>query len=176
MNADTYQELAARTLNSEPDFELSEHQHALLLYGLMLGSSAAVLVDYLKKAIFHQHGLDYTELERHLANCQAQLDKFEHEIGPSSTSQALPQISSEKFKFLWCILGLLGEAGEAAENILAEQPQELGKELGDVQWYLAGLATIADLKLSDIMGHNIDKLKKRYPEGFRVEDSRGRKD
>ena len=42
----------------------------------------------------------------------------------------------------------------------------LAKELGDIAWYLAEAATALDMDLEDILQANIEKLKKRYPEGF----------
>ena len=44
--------------------------------------------------------------------------------------------------------------------------EKLAKELGDIAWYLAEAATALDMPLEDILQANIDKLKKRYPEGF----------
>ena len=45
------------------------------------------------------------------------------------------------------------------------------KELGDIAWYLAEAATALDLNLEDILEANIEKLKKRYPEGFDIHRS-----
>jgi NTP pyrophosphatase (non-canonical NTP hydrolase) len=69
-------------------------------------------------------------------------------------------------------LGLCGEAGEAAEKIkkairddggvlTAERRAALAAELGDVLWYLAQLATEADLELDEIAHANLDKLLSR---------------
>ena len=44
--------------------------------------------------------------------------------------------------------------------------ERLAKELGDIAWYLAEAATALDLSLEQILQANIDKLKKRYPDGF----------
>jgi NTP pyrophosphatase (non-canonical NTP hydrolase) len=44
--------------------------------------------------------------------------------------------------------------------------EHLAKELGDIAWYLAQAATALEIPLEDIMQANIDKLKKRYSEGF----------
>ncbi|MDE7221344.1 MAG: hypothetical protein K2O45_17305 [Oscillospiraceae bacterium] len=49
--------------------------------------------------------------------------------------------------------------------------QHLAKELGDIAWYLAEAATALEIPLKDIFQSNIDKLKKRYPEGFEVKKS-----
>ena len=71
------------------------------------------------------------------------------------------------------VMGLCGEAGEAIDIVkkwLAHghelDREHLAKELGDIAWYLAEAATALDLSLDDILQANIDKLKKRYPEGF----------
>lgn len=71
------------------------------------------------------------------------------------------------------VMGLCGEAGEAIDIVkkwLAHGHEldrgHLAKELGDIAWYLAEAATALDLSLDDILQANIDKLKKRYPEGF----------
>ena len=73
----------------------------------------------------------------------------------------------------WNALGLAGEAGEVAEIIKkgvfhnhGVDRAKLGKELGDVLWYVAALATEFGLSLSGIAQANIDKLKERYPDGY----------
>ena len=47
----------------------------------------------------------------------------------------------------------------------------MAKELGDIAWYLAEAATALEIPLDDIFQANIDKLKKRYPEGFDIQKS-----
>lgn len=78
-------------------------------------------------------------------------------------------------------LGLTGESGEVADIMkkAAFQGHELdvehlAKELGDICWYLAETATAIGYALEDIMQMNIDKLKKRYPDGFSAERSQNR--
>ena len=39
-------------------------------------------------------------------------------------------------------------------------------ELGDVAWYLAETAAALDVDLETVLERNIEKLKRRYPEGF----------
>jgi NTP pyrophosphatase (non-canonical NTP hydrolase) len=75
-------------------------------------------------------------------------------------------------------LGLAGEAGEFA-NLVKKMtahghkfdPTALKDELGDVLWYLAEAATAAGLSLDEIASENVDKLLKRYPDGFSEADS-----
>lgn len=78
-------------------------------------------------------------------------------------------------------LGLCGESGEVADLVKKAtfQGHELdvehvAKELGDVAWYLAVSATAIGVDLETIMKMNIDKLRKRYPDGFSSERSQHR--
>ncbi|MBQ7379309.1 MAG: nucleoside triphosphate pyrophosphohydrolase family protein [Clostridia bacterium] len=71
------------------------------------------------------------------------------------------------------VMGLCGESGEAIDIVKKWMAQgheldkeHLAKELGDIAWYLAEAATALDVQLEEIFQANIDKLKKRYPEGF----------
>lgn len=80
---------------------------------------------------------------------------------------------SEKDVLINGVMGLCGESGEAIDIVkkwLAQghalDREKLAKELGDICWYLAETATALGLDLEDIMAANIEKLKKRYPEGF----------
>ena len=76
------------------------------------------------------------------------------------------------------VMGLCGESGEAIDIVkkwLAQghalDREKLAKELGDVAWYLAETAYALDIPLEDILRGNIEKLAKRYPEGFAAERS-----
>lgn len=85
---------------------------------------------------------------------------------------------SEKDILINGVMGLCGESGEAIDIVkkwLAQghelDREKLKKELGDICWYLAETATALDCDLEDIMAANIEKLQKRYPEGFDTEKS-----
>lgn len=76
------------------------------------------------------------------------------------------------------VMGLCGESGEAIDIVkkwLAHghelDREHLIKELGDVAWYLAEAATALDVPLEEVLRANIDKLKKRYPDGFETKRS-----
>ena len=71
------------------------------------------------------------------------------------------------------VMGLCGEAGEAIDIVkkwLAQghelDRERLAGELGDIAWYLAEAATALELPLEEIFSRNIEKLRRRYPEGF----------
>jgi len=76
------------------------------------------------------------------------------------------------------VMGLCGESGEAIDIVkkwLAQghelDREKLAKELEDIAWYLAETAWALGIPLEDILRANIDKLRKRYPQGFAVENS-----
>ncbi|MEI7479827.1 MAG: nucleoside triphosphate pyrophosphohydrolase family protein, partial [Actinomycetes bacterium] len=80
-------------------------------------------------------------------------------------------------------MGLAGETGELIDLLKKWighghelNLNEVEKELGDILWYVAEIATTLDLRLYEIAEKNEDKLKERYPEGFSVEDSVKRAD
>lgn len=76
------------------------------------------------------------------------------------------------------VMGLCGESGEAIDIVKKWfahghelDTEHFKKELGDIAWYLAEAATAIGVNLEDILNANIEKLKKRYPEGFEKERS-----
>jgi NTP pyrophosphatase (non-canonical NTP hydrolase) len=81
-------------------------------------------------------------------------------------------------------LGLNGEAGEIADHIkkvmfhghpLDEATRDkIAKEIGDILWYCAMGARGIGVPLSEIARMNVEKLKKRYPEGFSTDRSLNR--
>lgn len=85
---------------------------------------------------------------------------------------------SEKDMLINGVMGLCGESGEVIDIVKKHiahnhelDKDHLAKELGDVAWYLAETATALGYSLEDIFKMNIDKLKKRYPDGFDSEKS-----
>ena len=90
----------------------------------------------------------------------------------------LNQYKKKKDILINGVMGLCGEAGEAIDIVKKHLAQgheldreHLIKELGDIAWYLAETATALDVSLEEVLQGNIKKLKKRYPEGFSVQDS-----
>jgi len=77
-------------------------------------------------------------------------------------------------------LGVVGEAGDVAgciKKILFhdnDQREGVRENLGDVMWYVAMICNFYGWKLEDVLNENIEKLRKRYPQGFTEKDaSRG---
>lgn len=76
------------------------------------------------------------------------------------------------------VMGLCGESGEAIDLVKKHRMQghaldreKFIAELGDIAWYLAEAATALDVELETVFKANIEKLQKRYPEGFSAEKS-----
>ena len=78
--------------------------------------------------------------------------------------------------FSYPALGLMGEAGEVADKlkkvirdnggVLTDPVRDaVAKEIGDVLWYVAVLASEMDYNLNDIAQINIDKLASRQQRG-----------
>lgn len=91
--------------------------------------------------------------------------------------QALAQRTSstetKPDKLLNGLMGLNGEAGECIDVLKKYyfqghelDEQKLVDEISDVLWYCAELAAGLGVGLGDIARHNIDKLVRRYPDGF----------
>lgn len=74
------------------------------------------------------------------------------------------------------LMGLNGESGEAIDILKKHlfqghelDKEHIAKELGDIAWYLAVSADAIGYDLETILQMNVDKLKKRYPDGFKKE-------
>jgi len=83
------------------------------------------------------------------------------------------EYTPHEIMLVWNALGLAGEAGEVADTIKkavfhrhALDADKLVKELGDVLWYLAALASKLGVGLDEVAERNIAKLRERYPEGY----------
>jgi NTP pyrophosphatase (non-canonical NTP hydrolase) len=80
-------------------------------------------------------------------------------------------------------LGLAGEVGEFVDEykkVIGHghpiNEEKLMKELGDVIWYIAEIATTFGWALSSVLERNIQKLQTRYPEKFTSTSSINRVD
>ena len=93
-------------------------------------------------------------------------------------------METEKTMLNAAALGLNGEAGEIADHVKKvmfhghplddDTRDKIAKEIGDILWYCAMGARGIGLDLSEVARMNVEKLKKRYPEGFSSELSLNR--
>lgn len=95
--------------------------------------------------------------------------------------QAAQNRTGAGFTLIVFTLGLAGEAGEVIELVKKHighghslDRQKMLIELGDVLWYVSALAGALGFTLEEVAQANIDKLKRRYPDGFSSERSQNR--
>lgn len=90
------------------------------------------------------------------------------------TSRTNPRAKTDPIpNMLNLALGIAGESGEVVELIKKWafhdhdlNPEEVTKEIGDLLWYVSELCNALEIPLGLVFEKNIDKLMKRYPEGF----------
>ena len=91
-------------------------------------------------------------------------------------SAAKTAVYDDAYKVIYPTMGLVGEAGEVANKVkkvlrdkdgvfTAEDRDAIAKEIGDVLWYCAALATDLELTLGYIASQNELKLSKRKANG-----------
>ena len=97
--------------------------------------------------------------------------------------QALAQRTSRKDispddHLMNAMLGLAGETGECCDLVKKcffqdgrDIRADLKDELSDVLWYIAEGVSAMGLTLEEVAQHNVDKLRRRFPDGFDPERS-----
>lgn len=79
---------------------------------------------------------------------------------------------TENKKLAHALYGLSSETGEISGIFQKElqghevRRDDLKEEVGDLLWFTAELCTVFGFDMDEIAQKNIDKLKKRYPDGF----------
>lgn len=174
MEANEYQQQAARTLIDAPDTTYTTEELRLVWAALELAQATGAVIDYVKKGVFHRHGVDKETLAaglRHIKYCLPLL-QFASESG------RFVSLTPEQTMLVWNVLGLAGEPGEVADLIgdaikhrCSVDREVVIKEIGDVLWYAAALCTKLNIPLSEVMEGNIAKLKRRFPDGWSTERS-----
>lgn len=107
----------------------------------------------------------------------------EYQTAVERTMSRPHEVSGQLHDNVIFALGIAGEGGEVADLIKKwvghGHTLDLGKlekELGDVLWYIAALGKANGLTLGGIARANVEKLQKRYPDGFSFEASINRKE
>ncbi len=161
----TYQEEAMRTANHDHESIYSRLMKREVLHALYrihqefaeLGNRA----DALKKYIYYGQGQPPQSEEM-----------LEHGLDDHLRSVLTQPTHIE---ILHGMLGLLTETRElwdVFEHMMSHywvDEDNIGEELGDVQWYRSVIASALGLDLDDIDAANIKKLKQRYPDKFTEE-------
>lgn len=115
--------------------------------------------------------LGRAKLGRRIAEAH-DVDKYQRDAGLTATN-----IPNRQTEILVRCLKLASEAGELADIVgsaiegsaacdLASMRARVEGELGDVLWYAARIATLFDLKLSEVTTKNLAKVKARVADGY----------
>lgn len=87
------------------------------------------------------------------------------------------QSTDKKDMLCHAIYGLTSEAGEVS-GIMQKvyqghefDKEHMKKELGDCLWMIAEACEALDMTMDEVMEANIEKLRKRYPDGFEADRS-----
>ena len=80
-------------------------------------------------------------------------------------------------------MGLAGETGETIDIFKKHIYQgkvldinDVIEEIGDILWYIANLCNVNKITMKECMESNVEKLRKRYPNGFSIKDALERVD
>jgi len=97
-----------------------------------------------------------------------------------------PNKFNREFSKIIMLMGLAGEVGELMEDFkhhyghgMEKYPLDdsnVTKEQGDIMWYNAGLAKMRGVTLDEVGEENIQKLMRRYPNGYSSQASVERND
>jgi len=94
---------------------------------------------------------------------------------PKDIPSASPDFGKDKMlRLLHCAMGMCTEAGEIQDQLKRAifypgaklDLDNIIEEAGDMLWYVGVLCNLLDISLTQLLTANINKLHKRYPEGF----------
>jgi len=93
------------------------------------------------------------------------------------------KLSDLDIKMLNCSMGIAGEAGELTDYLKKVifhghkvDTQKIAEEIGDLCWYLSAMCSLMGITFGSVLEGNVEKLKRRYPNGFDPEASQRRDD
>lgn len=83
------------------------------------------------------------------------------------------ELTDRQVDLMHMALGLAGESGEVVDlikkSVVNGHPldaEKMVEELGDVLFYIQGLAIALGVSLDSIQAYNVDKLTRRYKDGY----------
>jgi NTP pyrophosphatase (non-canonical NTP hydrolase) len=164
VNVNNYIELASRT--NQPDYaavqKRLDEQYIQDSLPSLIQATAHVLdttMDGVKKFLFYGKPLS--------PEASASLLGY----GYANTDQA-DELSEAEIDILHGALGISTEAGEILKAIQGNGPLDmvnLAEEVGDILWYAHLILKRANMTFEQCMSININKLAKRFPDGFKEE-------
>lgn len=87
---------------------------------------------------------------------------------PAHDMDALVKLMNTDPRVAHAVIGIATEAGELLDSVRHGSIDKVNviEECGDVLWYMAVLMDAVGSSFEDVMGVNIEKLRKRFPEKF----------
>ncbi len=92
-------------------------------------------------------------------------------------NRTVKDFENDREKILTWGLGIAGEAGDVASCIKKtyihdnDQKDGIKENMGDVLWYIAVICNYFGWNMEDLFKENMEKLEKRYPNGFKYRDA-----
>lgn len=160
------------------DINHRQNKKGMEKYGVSLADNATLTfaqrIEHLEEELID--GLKYCEHLKEIGNDGITANDYQR--------AALRTAGDDMDKYLInAVMGLCGETGEVVDIVKKHlfqghdlDTEKVAEECGDVLWYAALLASAVGYKLGDIMTANVEKLKKRYPDGFDKARSINRED
>lgn len=95
------------------------------------------------------------------------------EVYPHFVRNLAKPMGSIQNDYMHGAIGVCGEAGELGDQVKKfwcyNKPldqENIKEELGDLYFYMQMIMNLSGFTLQDVLQYNVDKLCKRYPEGY----------
>ena len=126
--------------------------------------------------------MSYEEIFKRQIPRDMTLKEYEHHALRTANG-GTKTLNEDERLILNCCLGLAGESGELVDMVkkylFHDHPfdtENAVKELGDIHWYWSVMCHTIGVDPNEVLRRNVEKLYKRYPNGFSPEDSIARRD
>lgn len=170
-----YQRLAMRTANSNPAAATPEDKLLNAMLGA-IGEGGEIAIYGLLSSEFSTGILNIAHFNGEIADAVKKHYYHGHSIDPEELKSNIREIRQATVY----MLRALGSEGVGAPQarLWTDMPDvdTLVGELGDLLWYITLAADAIGVPLEEIAQRNVEKLRRRYPDGFSVEDSINRED
>lgn len=178
----TFSDYIAQALRSETPKTVLVGDAPGMAFIVEIIVAAAHLADLLKKQVIYGRQVSDGEFREKLDDIRCAVETAQaHKFAPSIQHTTMPW----QPRLTHAALGLFGETGELLEALLEDaeggidlDPVNVVEEVGDSAWYIALALDELDRSLASTPERtllvNIEKLKKRYPERFTLEQSENR--
>jgi NTP pyrophosphatase (non-canonical NTP hydrolase) len=162
-----YQNLAARTAN--------KHENEMINYAMGVAGESGELVDLVKKCIFHGHDIDKAKIKKEAGDVYWYTSQLIRLFGFDTEGfkydfrdhpKELPSLMEDS-------LMLSSLAGDISYEVLLKNMGglDLKSLISTFLMVLHHIINFAGITPEEVFEANIEKLKKRYPNGFSTEDS-----